>query len=177
MPKTAKTDKDTAARTYLEREILRFTTAGSVDDGKSTLIGREEREQKNTHKAVCIWFTGLSGSGKSTLAKELEKRLYEEGKQLFSEGVQVFRLDGDNVRHGLCADLGFSPEDRRKNIRSVGQAVCAGALPGRRGNRHPHRRKERGGLGGGNLPAAPGQTVAGPPSAMSRLRRWVPRRR
>jgi bifunctional enzyme CysN/CysC len=79
-------------------------------------IGREDREIRNTHKALCIWFTGLSGSGKSTLSKALEKRLYEEG-------MQTFRLDGDNVRHGLCADLGFSPEDRRKNIRRVGQAA------------------------------------------------------
>ena len=75
-----------------------------------------DREKRNGHAPVCLWFTGLSGSGKSTLARELEK-------QLFYDNVQVFRLDGDNVRHGLCADLGFSPEDRRKNIRRVGQAA------------------------------------------------------
>jgi bifunctional enzyme CysN/CysC len=75
-----------------------------------------DREAKNTHRAVCLWFTGLSGSGKSTVARGLERRLFKEGKQ-------VFRLDGDNVRHGLCADLGFSPEDRRQNIRRVGHAA------------------------------------------------------
>jgi bifunctional enzyme CysN/CysC len=79
-------------------------------------IARKDREGRNDHKALCIWFTGFSGSGKSTIAKALETRL-------FNEGVQVFRLDGDNVRHGLCADLGFSAEDRRKNIRRVGQAA------------------------------------------------------
>jgi bifunctional enzyme CysN/CysC len=80
--------------------------------GEVTLADREEH---NRHRALCVWFTGLSGAGKSTLAKVLERRLFEEGKQ-------VFRLDGDNVRHGLCADLGFSPEDRRRNVRRVGQA-------------------------------------------------------
>ncbi len=79
-------------------------------------IERKDREAKNTHRAVCLWFTGLSGSGKSTVARGLERRLFREGKQ-------VFRLDGDNVRHGLCADLGFSPEDRRQNIRRVGHAA------------------------------------------------------
>ena len=110
------------------RNITTVELEGEPTDGQGTAvksknivwergeIGREEREQRNTHKALCIWFTGLSGSGKSTIAKALEK-------QLFSEGVQVFRLDGDNVRHGLCADLGFSAEDRRKNIRRVGQAA------------------------------------------------------
>lgn len=79
-------------------------------------VTHEKRESRNRHRAACLWFTGLSSSGKSTLAKTLEKRL-------FDSGAAVFRLDGDNVRHGLCSDLGFSPEDRRNNIRRVGHAA------------------------------------------------------
>ncbi|MGM0443249.1 MAG: sulfate adenylyltransferase subunit CysN [Fibrobacterota bacterium] len=63
-----------------------------------------------------LWFTGLSGSGKSTLAKEVEKRLFERG-------INPFTLDGDNLRHGLCRDLGFSQEDRRENIRRAGETA------------------------------------------------------
>jgi bifunctional enzyme CysN/CysC len=74
------------------------------------------RETWFRHKPLCVWLTGLSGSGKSTIAVELEKRF-------FHERIHVFRLDGDNVRHGLCSDLGFSPEDRRKNIRRVGHTA------------------------------------------------------
>jgi len=76
------------------------------------LITRELRETTNNHKAHCYWFTGLSGSGKSTLARSFEKNLFESGKQ-------VFVIDGDNVRHGLNDDLGFSSEDRDENIRRV----------------------------------------------------------
>ena len=64
-----------------------------------------------------MWFTGLSGSGKSTLAFELEQRL-------FARGYQVYVLDGDNIRHGLSADLGFSPEDRNEHIRRVGEVAA-----------------------------------------------------
>lgn len=64
-----------------------------------------------------IWFTGLSASGKSTISIELEKRLVEEGKA-------VYRLDGDNVRHGLNSDLGFSPEDRDENIRRIAEVAA-----------------------------------------------------
>jgi adenylylsulfate kinase len=63
---------------------------------------------------VLIWFTGLSGCGKSTLAHTVEERLYEQG-------CRTFVFDGDNVRHGLCSDLGFSPEDRTENIRRIGE--------------------------------------------------------
>lgn len=75
-------------------------------------VTREDREARNKQKAHILWFTGLSGAGKSTIAKELEKRLFKEGRQ-------VIRLDGDNVRHGLCSDLGFSEVDRRENIRRI----------------------------------------------------------
>ncbi|WP_103665902.1 sulfate adenylyltransferase subunit CysN [Gracilimonas amylolytica] len=76
-------------------------------------IPREEREKRNGHKAQVLWLTGISGAGKSTIAKEVEKRLFESGKQ-------TMLLDGDQVRHGLNGDLGFSAADRSENIRRVG---------------------------------------------------------
>ncbi len=79
-------------------------------------VTREMREDRQGYRARCLWLTGLSGSGKSTIAKELEKRLFEEGKN-------VYLLDGDNVRHGLNGDLGFSPRDRDENIRRVGHVA------------------------------------------------------
>jgi adenylylsulfate kinase len=79
-------------------------------------ISRETREKQNRHKSYIIWLTGLSGAGKSTIAGELER-------VLFSKNCQVMVLDGDIVRHGLNADLGFSLEDRRENIRRVGEAA------------------------------------------------------
>jgi len=79
-------------------------------------ITREEREKRNGHKAHVLWFTGISGAGKSTIAKELEKQLWAEGKH-------TVLLDGDQVRHGLNGDLGFSPEDRTENIRRVGETA------------------------------------------------------
>ena len=79
-------------------------------------IKRVDREKLNRHKSVVLWFTGLSGAGKSTLAHAVEERLY-------SMGCRTFVFDGDNVRHGLCADLGFSPEDRKENIRRIGEMV------------------------------------------------------
>jgi bifunctional enzyme CysN/CysC len=79
-------------------------------------VTQKMREDKNDHKGHCLWFTGLSGSGKSTIAKELSKRLHDEGKQ-------VYVLDGDNIRHGLNADLGFSDEDRAENIRRIGHVA------------------------------------------------------
>lgn len=77
-------------------------------------VEREHREKLLNQKAVLLWFTGLSGSGKSTVASLLEKRLHEMGKL-------TYLLDGDNVRHGLNSDLGFSEEDRIENIRRVGE--------------------------------------------------------
>ena len=77
-------------------------------------IGRKEREHLLDHKGVCLWFTGLSGSGKSTLAVTLEKELYKRGHLCYV-------LDGDNIRHGLNGDLGFSDKDRKENIRRIGE--------------------------------------------------------
>lgn len=77
-------------------------------------ITRELREKQNRHKGAVLWFTGLSGSGKSTLAHAVEDRLYHMGSR-------TFVLDGDNVRHGLCSDLGFSDADRTENIRRIGE--------------------------------------------------------
>jgi bifunctional enzyme CysN/CysC len=79
-------------------------------------VPREEREKRNGHKAKVLWFTGISGAGKSTIAKALEKKLWDEGKQ-------TILLDGDQVRHGLNRDLGFSPADRSENIRRVGETA------------------------------------------------------
>jgi len=79
-------------------------------------VPREERESRNGHQAAVMWLTGLSGSGKSTIAKELERRLYDRG-------CQTMMLDGDNVRHGLSGDLGFSARDRKENIRRVGEVA------------------------------------------------------
>jgi adenylylsulfate kinase len=75
-------------------------------------ITREDREKLHGHRGAVIWFTGLSASGKSTIAHRLEKMLYEAGSS-------TYVLDGDNVRHGLCYDLGFSPENRTENIRRM----------------------------------------------------------
>jgi len=77
-------------------------------------VTRERREQINGHKSVILWFTGLSGAGKSTLAHAVEEELHRRG-------CRTFVFDGDNVRHGLCADLGFSPEHRVENIRRIGE--------------------------------------------------------
>lgn len=79
-------------------------------------ITKELRHQLNGHKSAVLWFTGLSGSGKSTLAHAVEERLYQLK-------CHTFVLDGDNVRHGLCSDLGFSSEDRKENIRRIGEVA------------------------------------------------------
>ena len=79
-------------------------------------VTRADRELKHGHKGVVLWFTGLSGSGKSTVAGGLEQALH-------ALGVSTYLLDGDNVRHGLCRDLGFSDDDRRENIRRVGEVA------------------------------------------------------
>ncbi|MBA3023284.1 MAG: adenylyl-sulfate kinase [Gammaproteobacteria bacterium] len=77
-------------------------------------VTRARREAQNKHRGAILWFTGLSGAGKSTLAHAVEEELHQLG-------CRTFVLDGDNVRHGLCGDLGFSNEDRIENIRRVGE--------------------------------------------------------
>jgi adenylylsulfate kinase len=77
-------------------------------------ISRADRELLHAHKSVILWFTGLSGSGKSTLAHAVESYLHKMG-------VSTYVLDGDNVRQGLCGDLGFTDSDRTENIRRIGE--------------------------------------------------------
>ena len=77
-------------------------------------VTRDDRQIQGGHKSVILWFTGFSGSGKSTLAHAVEKALYDLG-------CRTYVFDGDNVRHGLCADLGFSKKDREENIRRIGE--------------------------------------------------------
>jgi adenylylsulfate kinase len=79
-------------------------------------VSREEREQKAGNKGCTIWLTGLSGSGKSTLANELDY-------QLWNRGIRSYVLDGDNIRMGLNKGLGFSPDDRKENIRRIGEVA------------------------------------------------------
>jgi adenylylsulfate kinase len=77
-------------------------------------VTRDRRAKLNQHKSVVLWFTGLSGSGKSTLAHAVEEQLYQRK-------CRTYVLDGDNVRHGLCGDLGFSQKDRVENIRRISE--------------------------------------------------------
>ncbi len=77
-------------------------------------VTRERRELRSKHKGVIVWFTGLSGSGKSTIAHTVEERLHQMG-------CRTYVFDGDNVRHGLSSDLGFSEEDRSENIRRIAE--------------------------------------------------------
>jgi bifunctional enzyme CysN/CysC len=91
----------------------------AVDD----VITPAQRAVENGHLGGMLWFSGLSGAGKTTLAMELEKRL-------FAKGYQVYVLDGDNIRNGLCADLGFTPEERSENIRRVAEVAALFAKAG-----------------------------------------------
>ena len=79
-------------------------------------ISRADRERMRNHRGFTLWFTGLSASGKSTLASALEEALFERG-------FHTYILDGDNIRHGLNRNLGFSPEDREENIRRIGEVA------------------------------------------------------
>ena len=79
-------------------------------------VTRADRERLNGHRGATVWFTGLSGSGKSTIAVAVEKAL-------LGRGVRAFVLDGDNIRHGLNKNLGFSPADRTENIRRIGEVA------------------------------------------------------
>jgi adenylylsulfate kinase len=80
------------------------------------VVSRADREERASHRGVTVWLTGLSGSGKSTLAVNLEKALWDRN-------VRAYMLDGDNIRHGLNRDLGFSPQDRTENIRRIGEVA------------------------------------------------------
>lgn len=94
------------ARSYVSSNVV----------AQRTGIARERWEKRNGHRAVVLWFTGLSGAGKSTIASALAERL-------FTQLCQVACLDGDNLRHGLCGDLGFSSRDRSENIRRAGEVA------------------------------------------------------
>lgn len=104
-----------------QRDLItaRSTNITRVEHG----ITAEARAFRNGHKGGVLWFTGLSGAGKSTVAVALEKKLFEKG-------FNVYVLDGDNVRHGLNANLSFSPEDRAENIRRVGEVSALFARAG-----------------------------------------------
>ena len=80
----------------------------------SSTINKSMLETLRGHRGLVLWFTGLSGSGKSTLANALNESLH-------ARGISTFILDGDNIRHGLCKDLGFSDKDREENIRRIGE--------------------------------------------------------
>jgi adenylylsulfate kinase len=83
---------------------------------QKTAVTRPRRETLNGHRSINLWFTGLSGSGKSTLAHAVEERLH-------MMGCRTYVFDGDNVRHGLCSDLGFSLEDRSENLRRIAEMI------------------------------------------------------
>jgi len=82
----------------------------------NSTISRQNLESLRGHKGMVLWFTGLSGSGKSTLANSLNEALH-------AKKISTYLLDGDNIRHGLCKDLGFSDEDREENIRRIGEVA------------------------------------------------------
>jgi bifunctional enzyme CysN/CysC len=101
------------------KKTIKSTNLVAVDSS----VSLHDRWRTNNHRSGILWFTGLSGSGKSTLAVELERRL-------FLAGYQAYVLDGDNIRHGISADLGFSPEDRTENIRRIGETAVLFANAG-----------------------------------------------
>jgi bifunctional enzyme CysN/CysC len=108
------------------RDIEQVTRSASADQAsrrrssnitwQKVPVAREERELRQGHKAMVLWFTGYSGAGKSTIARMVEKKL-------FVSGASTILLDGDNLRHGLCGDLGFSDRDRTENIRRAGEVA------------------------------------------------------
>jgi adenylylsulfate kinase len=97
---------------YVDRAKIRST---NISWSESTITSRI-RIERNGHRGIVIWFTGLPGSGKSTLAHGLER-------ELFDRQMQVYVLDGDNIRHGLNSNLGFDPDDRVENIRRVAEVA------------------------------------------------------
>jgi bifunctional enzyme CysN/CysC len=118
-------NRETGAFILIDRYTNATVGAGMISFGlrraanihrQDLLVSRAEREALNGHKPVVLWFTGLSGSGKSTIANLVERALHDRG-------VRTFLLDGDNVRHGLNKDLGFTDEDRVENIRRIGEVA------------------------------------------------------
>ena len=101
--------RDVATDTPRDIAAVAHSVAHAVDPAA--------RRARNRHAGGVIWLTGLSGAGKSTLAMALERRL-------FDAGFQVYALDGDNMRGGLSADLGFAPDDRAENIRRIGEVAA-----------------------------------------------------
>jgi len=91
-------------------------SSGSNVVWHNATVTRDRRQQQNGHKSVILWFTGLSGAGKSSLAHAVEEQLHRLGSR-------TYVLDGDNVRHGLSGDLGFSDDDRKENIRRIGEVA------------------------------------------------------
>ncbi len=94
----------------------RMTTDQQAICWQAPSLDRAQREARNGHQAAVVWLTGLSASGKSSIANGVEGVLHQAG-------FQTVVLDGDNIRHGLCADLGFSMADRHENIRRVGEVA------------------------------------------------------
>ena len=95
--------------------MVRFALRRSANvTGHDFVVDRAARERLNGHRGRVVWLTGLSGSGKSTIADAVERELH-------TQGVRTFVLDGDNVRHGLNKDLGFTAEDRAENVRRVAE--------------------------------------------------------
>ncbi|HXQ46029.1 MAG TPA: sulfate adenylyltransferase subunit CysN [Caulobacteraceae bacterium] len=118
-------NRETGAFILIDRFSNATVGAGMIDFGlrraanihrQALLVSRSDHERLNGHKPAALWFTGLSGSGKSTIANLVERELHERG-------VRTFLLDGDNVRHGLNRDLGFSDAERVENIRRVGEVA------------------------------------------------------
>ena len=118
-------NRETGAFILIDRYSNATVGAGMIDFGlrraanihrQAVLVERADHERLNGHRPAVLWFTGLSGSGKSTIANLVERELYERG-------VRTFLLDGDNVRHGLNRDLGFSDAERVENIRRVGEVA------------------------------------------------------
>ncbi|QUD89050.1 sulfate adenylyltransferase subunit CysN [Phenylobacterium montanum] len=118
-------NRETGAFILIDRYTNATVGAGMIDFAlrragnihrQALLVSREDRQRLNGHGAAALWFTGLSGSGKSTIANLVERALHERG-------VRTFLLDGDNVRHGLNRDLGFSDAERVENVRRVGEVA------------------------------------------------------
>ncbi|EKE01712.1 MAG: Adenylyl-sulfate kinase [uncultured bacterium] len=93
-----------------------MTTPATDLTWHASAVTKEQRRIKYNQKSFVLWFTGLSGSGKSTISVALEEALFKRGKF-------VYRLDGDNIRHGLNKNLGFTPDDRAENIRRIGEVT------------------------------------------------------